>query len=236
MTQSIYETSAKSRKSGLFHPPPQALIRIELARHGILAVRLIGPPGSGKTELIEATMRRLASPRRTAVIVVNPAAERDAARLRPHCRHVEFIDASVPRAAFIWRAIQQLPLKDIDLILIEACGGLAPLEDLGQDATVAAFAVSGGDDKAAEYHGLLENASLVLLTQNDMRPWVKFEEYVFRGDVKNLNSAAEIIELSAVSGTGMDCWVQWLEKTRDAKKRRIAPETSEESSTEAFFG
>jgi hydrogenase nickel incorporation protein HypB len=236
MTQSIYTNSPESNEHSPLNRPPKALIRKELSRAGILAVRLIGPPGSGKTELIQATIKRLAPLCRVAVIVVNPAAGRDAARLRQHCRHVESIDASAARGAFVLRALAKIPLKEVDLILIESCGGLAPLEDVGQDATVATFGVSCGDDKAAEYHALLEKSSVVLLTQIDMRPLVKFDEHVFRRDVQAVNAAAEIFELSAVSGSGMNRWLDWLDRGRADKKHRNTPHDPDESSTDAYFG
>lgn len=235
MTQSIYMSTTEAADHSPFLSPPQAMIRKDLARTGILAVRLIGPPGSGKTELIEATLKRLPAPHRVAVIVVNPAADREAARLRPLCRHVEAIADSVPRASHIWQAIQKTPLKDIDLILIESCGGLANLEDLGQDATIATFAVSGGDDKAAEYHALIQISSVVLLTQWDLRPMVKFDEESFRQDVKKINTSAKIFELSSVNGTGMHRWIEWLSAERSAKKRRNTPGNFEKS-TDTYYG
>ncbi len=186
--------------------------------------------------MIDATLKHLAAPKRVGVIVINPAAQRDAARLRPHCKHVEWIDASVPRATQILNAISKMPLTELDLILIEACGGLAPLEDLGQGTTVAAFAVGGGDDKAAEYRALLQNSSAVLLTQIDMQPLVKFNEHVFRCDVQSVDPAIAIFELSAVSGAGMYGWMGWLERTLAAKKRRGAPLDAEKPTGDCFLG
>jgi len=236
MTPVIHASSTESSESGPFRAPPQALIRHQLKRAGVFAVRLVGPPGSGKTELIEATIKHLAAPQRVAVIVINPAAHRDAARLRAHCGHVEFVDAPAPHAASVWHAIQQIPLKDVDLIFIETCGGLAPLDDLGQDATVATLAIGGGDDKAAEYHTLLKSSSLVLLTQADMRPMVKFNENVFRDDVQTVNAAAEIVLISAFSGAGMYRWLEWLESARLAKSSRNAPPSPGGPMGERFFG
>jgi hydrogenase nickel incorporation protein HypB len=236
MAETIGTKASELNGAFIFHLPPEGMIREHLSGDGVLAVRLIGPPGSGKTELIGSTIRHLSAPQRVAVIVINPAAHRDAERLRAVCERVYCFDAPTPRAAAVWQAVQKIPVAEIDLILIEACGGLAPLEDLGQDATVAAFSIGGGDDKPAEYHRLLENSSVVLLTQSDMLKTVKFNESVVRQDIHDANAAAEIIEVSATNGAGMVNWIEWLEQTRAAKSKRHAPQRPEEPDSGRYFG
>jgi hydrogenase nickel incorporation protein HypB len=216
--------------------PPEAMIREALARAGILAMRIIGPPGSGKTELIEATLKGYPAPRRVAVIAVDPASMREADRLQNKCGFVAHLDSAVPDPADIWRIISKLRLEDFDFILIEGCGGMVPLKDVGQDATAAVLAVSGGDDKALEYRTLLESASVILLTKMDVRHLVKFDEHVFRADARTIAPSAELIELSAVTGSNMHRWLAWLDKARTAKKWRDVPNDREQSSGNTFFG
>jgi hydrogenase nickel incorporation protein HypB len=216
--------------------PPEAMIREALARAGVLAMRIIGPPGSGKTELIEATLKGYPAPRRVAVIAVDPASVREADRLQNKCGFVAHLDSAVPDPAEIWRIISKLHLEDFDFILIEGCGGMVPLKDVGQDATAAVLAVSGGDDKALEYRTLLESASVILLTKIDVRHLVKFDEHVFGADARTIAPSAEIIELSAVTGSNMHRWFAWLDKARTAKKWRNVPNDQEQSSGNTFFG
>lgn len=216
--------------------PPEAMIRTALARAGVLAARIIGPPGSGKTELIEATLRGYPAPRRVAVIAVDPASVREAGRLKNLCGYVAHLDSAVPDPAAIWRIISQLHLEDFDFILIEGCGGMAPLKDIGQDATIAVLAVSGGDDKALEYHALLERSSVILLTKIDVRQLVKFNEHVFRNDARTIAPEAEIIEFSAVTGAGMLHWFEWLDRACTAKKWRDVPPDPDQSSSNTYFG
>ena len=148
-------------------------------------MRIIGPPGSGKTELIEATLKGYPAPRRVAVIVVDPASVREADRLQDKCGFVAHLDSAVPDPAGIWGIISKLRLEDFDFILIEGCGGMAPLKDVGQDTTAAVLAVSGGDDKALEYRTLLESASVILVTKIDVRHLVKFDERRFPSRCSN---------------------------------------------------
>jgi len=213
-----------------------AMIRKALAQARVLGIRLIGHPGSGKSELIEATLKRLAAPKRVAVIVVNPASGRDADRLRKFCGFVGHVDAAVPDSASIWRAISELKLERFDTLLIEAAGGLATLNDLGQDATVAVFAVSGGDDKAAEYHTLLNSSSAIVLTKIDLLPLVKFDRNVFSNDVRGINSSAEVIEISAMTGSGMPEWLDWINRTRTAKTQGRSRGDPNQRSSDSFIG
>ena len=125
-------------------------------------------------------------------------------------------------------------LDNFDTVLIETAGGLAPLQDLGQDATVAVLAVSGGDDKAAEYHRLLSAASAVLLTKMDLQPFIKFDATTFRNDLRSINGHADIHELSASSGAGMDEWITWIDRQGDSKRhRRTEPSRSP---SDVYFG
>jgi Ni2+-binding GTPase involved in maturation of urease and hydrogenase len=62
-----------------------------LARARVLAVALVGPPGAGKTALIEATARQLRGKARVAVVAMNPAAERDADRVSRYCEQAEAV-------------------------------------------------------------------------------------------------------------------------------------------------
>src|SRR5437660_1581863 len=69
--------------------PPNPLLKAP-----VLAVGLVGPTGAGKTSLAEVTARQLRGKARLGVIIVNPAAERDADRVSRYCDHVETVCAA----------------------------------------------------------------------------------------------------------------------------------------------
>ena len=102
-----------------------AQIRLLLAKSGTLVVALIGPPGAGKTALLEATARQLRGVTGLAIIVANPAAERDAARIERYCQQVQAVNASAPNAEGIHAALQHMQLKGIGIVFIESLGGIA---------------------------------------------------------------------------------------------------------------
>src|SRR5450759_6018121 len=132
-------------------------VRADLARCGIFAVDIIGAPGSGKTALLEATLRALKGRRQPAVLVGDLATRRDGDRLARWCDHVVQISTGQGchlEAGQVRDALAQVDLSRVDLLLIENVGNLiCPVGfDLGQAPTVGVFSLKEGDDKADKTH------------------------------------------------------------------------------------
>lgn len=196
-----------------------AMNRRTLHDAGIVSIDLIGAPGCGKTALLEATLKRLAGERRMAVIVGDMATQRDADRMAKYCDQVVQINTGKGchlEAHHIRQAIGRLDLARIDLLFIENVGNLiCPVGfDLGQDAKVGVFSVSGGDDKAAKHPFIIVESSVLLLTKTDLLPHIPFDMDLFEGDVRKLNPNVPMLKLSAISGEGMEAWIEWLKALR----------------------
>ena len=188
-----------------------------------LVVALVGPPGAGKTALLEATLRQLRGEARVAVVAVNPAAERDADRVSRYCQQSRAVTTATPDSPAARAAIARIDLTHTDILFIETLGGIAGVPDLGQDVTVTVLAVSGGDDKAAEYGQLLSRSPVLVLTKSDLKRHVRFDLGVFRSDVRRINPDAELIEVSAFDNTGLSRWLAWIEGQRHLKDPRHEP-------------
>lgn len=210
--------------------------RLDLAKHNVLAVALVGPPGAGKTALLEATARQLRGKARVAVITVNPAAERDADRVSRYCEQVEAVKTSAPDARSVRRALQRLNIEGTDILLIESLGGISGAPDFGQDATVTVLAVSGGDDKAAEYASLLTASQALVLSKAELQRHVMFDRGAFRTDARRINPLAELIEVSAFENTGLNRWLAWLDRLRQQKNPAYRPSGLRAPQPEWFFG
>jgi len=191
--------------------------RGELARRGIFAIDLIGAPGSGKTELLEATLRMIQGRHRPAVLVGDLATRRDGDRLARWCDRVVQISTGEGchlEAGQIRTAMGEVDLDGVDLLFIENVGNLiCPVGfDLGQAAKVGLFSLTEGDDKAAKHPYLVTAADLVLLNKVDLAPYVTFDRAGFEADIRLLNPAVPMLDVSARTGEGLDRWLDWLDR------------------------
>ena len=189
--------------------------RAELERRGIFSVDLIGAPGSGKTALLEATLRALQGRRRPAVLVGDLATRRDGDRLARWCDQVVQISTGQGchlEANQVRDALGQIDLDAIDLLFIENVGNLiCPVGfDLGQATKVGLFSLTEGDDKAAKHPYLVEAADLLLLNKIDLLPYLSFDRSSFEADVRLLNPRVPIMDVAATTGEGLDAWIAWL--------------------------
>jgi hydrogenase nickel incorporation protein HypB len=217
------------------------------ARHGVLAVSIIGNPGCGKTSLIVETAKRLRGEYKVGAVIVNPTAQRDARRLTDECGCPvrQITDARLDPLT-LRVALEDMSLCGLDVLLIEghaAAGGdeRPPVHDLGETARVGVFSAAAGDDKAAEFPQQVEAADLVLLTKSDLLPHLRYDVGAFRRDVRRDKPGIELIELSPVSGEGMDRWIDWLkggieERRAEASRRAAAADMAEAAGAEWFVG
>lgn len=209
--------------------------RATLARTGTLAVLMTGPPGTGKTAVIHETLRRLPHGTHAAVIVAHSAADRDLARLSGLYARGIGLDVTFPDALGVADALRQIDLRSTDLVFIEGIGGICGVPRLGQDLTVVCLSVSGGDDKAAEYRGLIAGAALLLLTQTDLRHHIPFDQAKLLADSRAANPDVDLIEISCPQGRGLDEWMRWLSPHWQHKRAAARP-YEELLQSEWFFG
>jgi len=192
---------------------------------GLLALNLMGSPGSGKTTVLEATRAR--TDLRLSALSADLATDRDAARLQAAgiaARSITTGSACHLDARMVHEALHHWDAGwDADVLCIENVGNLVcpAIYDLGQDANVIVLSVTEGPDKPLKYPVMFRKADLVLLTKIDLLPYL-------RGmDVEDIRAALErtmpevrMIPLSAETGEGVADWVGWLEGRRNAVASR----------------
>ncbi len=186
-----------------------------LAGKGVKALNLMSSPGSGKTTILERTVESLRDEIRLGVIEGDLQTELDAERIRRLGIPVYQIETGGGchlDAEMVARAMEQLPLEEIDLLFIENVGNLVcPAEfDLGEDLKVMVASVTEGHDKPAKYPLMFREASVILVNKMDLVSATDFDMEAFARDVAKINPKAEVFWVSAKTGAGFEEWCEWL--------------------------
>ncbi len=195
-------------------------------RHGVLVINLMSSPGSGKTSLLEATIRALKGALRIAVIEGDLETENDADRIRAlgvPAYQITTGTACHLDAHLVEHALAHLDLANLDILFIENVGNLiCPASfDLGHHRNVILLSVTEGDDKPAKYPVMFRAADLMLLSKTDLLPYLaEFSPQKAEASLRNLASPAPVLHVSAKDGTGLEAWVDWLRATREEHRQR----------------
>lgn len=192
--------------------------RALLAARRILALNLVSSPGSGKTELLSATLKRLLEQSGPKPLVIEGDQEtaNDADRIRSTGARAVQINTGKGchlDAAMIERALEVLDPEPESILFIENVGNLVcPAEfDLGEAHKVALLSVTEGEDKPLKYPDMFRAADLVLITKVDLLPYLRFDVEKCEACARRVNPRAKIIRTSAITGEGLDTWLKWLE-------------------------
>jgi hydrogenase nickel incorporation protein HypB len=202
--------------------------RAHFDSRGILAVNLMSSPGSGKTALLEATIRALKNEFGIAVIEGDLETENDADRIRAQgvpAHQIVTGTACHLDAHLVHDALHQMTLDGIDILFIENVGNLVcPASfDLGQHVNVTLLSVTEGDDKPAKYPVMFRAADAVLVSKTDLLPFLDdFDPARAESHVRNLANAAPVIKLSSRKGNGLEDWFNWLREQLAAQRARVA--------------
>jgi len=182
---------------------------------GVFVLDLMASPGAGKTSTILATIAALRDRYSIAVIEGDIASKVDAEKVKAHgipAVQINTGGACHLESDMIKRAIDTLPLDELDLIIIENVGNLVcPTEFyLGEHAKVMILSVPEGHDKPYKYPGIFQISEAVILNKVDTMPVFDFDEAEFDGVVRSLNPSAPIFRVAATKGLGIDEWAHWL--------------------------
>ena len=195
--------------------------RARLDAQGVLTINLMSSPGSGKTALLEATLRALQGKLRIGVIEGDLETENDADRIRALGVPVHQITTGTAchlDAHLMHGALDRLDLTELDLLFIENVGNLVcPASfDLGHHRNVILLSVTEGDDKPAKYPVMFRAADLMLISKTDLLPYLtEFSPARAEHCLRRLASHAPALHLSAHSGEGLPDWLGWLTMEQD---------------------
>jgi hydrogenase nickel incorporation protein HypB len=202
--------------------------RAWLAGRQILALNLVSSPGSGKTSLLERTIRELGGGRRIAVIEGDQQTTLDAERIRATGAPTVQVNTGAGchlEADMVWEALKVLRPDPGSVVLVENVGNLVcpALFDLGEAAKVAVLSVTEGEDKPAKYPHMFRASSLILLNKIDLLPHLDFDLDRCLGYAREVNPEAEVLPVSVTTGEGLDRWYAWIgRQLEDVAERAFA--------------
>jgi hydrogenase nickel incorporation protein HypB len=197
------------------------------AFRGSLVLNVVSSPGSGKTALLERTVRELTGDLRLAIVVGDLETDNDALRLHAAgAPSVQIVTGTVCHleAEMVARAVEGLDLEGIDVLVIENVGNLVcpAAWDLGEDLRVTLLSVTEGEDKPLKYPRIFKDADAVVINKTDIAEAVGFERDRALHNVRLVAPGARVFELSARTGAGMAPWLAYLREQRAAKLDRAA--------------
>ncbi len=193
--------------------------RALFAEHGIRVVNVMSSPGAGKTTLLRSTIPPLAATRRVAVVEGDIATGIDADQLRGLGAQVALVNTGNGfggechlDAVMVRAGLDQLDLTDVDTLIIENVGNLVcPAEfDVGQHERAMVYSLTEGEEKPLKYPVMFRAADVVVVNKMDLAPHLDADLDAFRSNLGQVNPDADVVELSAKTGEGLDAWIDWL--------------------------
>lgn len=191
---------------------------------GLFGINVMASPGAGKTSVILRTIEALSDTFRLGVV------EGDTAAVTIDADKVAAVGMPAVQintggnchldAVMLADALPQLPLDELDVLIVENVGNLiCPAGfTLGTHVNVVIASVPEGDDKPYKYPNIYRGIDALILNKTDLLPYIDFNLDYFRQGIEALNPGVAFFPLSCKSGEGVAAWTDWL-RARVAAQR-----------------
>jgi len=202
-----------------------AQTRQELAEKGIFVINMMSSPGAGKTSLLERTIEGLKGELRLAVVEGDVQTSHDAERIAGHgvpAVQINTQGACHLNAKMVVQALSELELDGLDLLVVENVGNLiCPASfELGEQARVMLLSTTEGEDKPSKYPLMFRQSNVLIVNKIDLLPHLPFSMEKLRQEAYKIQSDLTLFELSALTGEGLEPWLNWLRRGVAESKTR----------------
>ena len=181
----------------------------------ILTLNLVSSPGSGKTSLLERTLKDLKKEIDFTVIEGDQQTLQDANRI--DALDIPVIQINTGKGChlesdMVFDAVKELNPKDKSVLMIENVGNLVcpSMFDLGEKQRVVIISTTEGEDKPLKYPDMFHSSDICLINKIDLLPYLQFDLDKMKSYALQVNPKLKFFDISATTGEGMEDWYQWL--------------------------
>ncbi len=190
-----------------------------LEEKDIFCVDFVGAIGSGKTTLIEEIIDN--TDYNIGVIAGDVISKFDAERIKAHNVPVAGLNTGKEchlDAHLVHHGLHDLPLDDLDMIIIENVGNLiCPVDfDLGSHMRIVVVSVTEGDDTVEKHPIIFQTSDVIVINKIDLADAVGADIDKMVADAKKLNPNVQVITSNLKDGKGLDEIIQVIEDTKNS--------------------
>ncbi len=183
----------------------------------IVALNFVSSPGSGKTSLLEQTLKALKEAFPFYVIEGDQQTLNDAQRI--DALGIPVVQVNTGKGChlesdMIYEAVKQLNPKDHSFLLIENVGNLVcpSLFDLGESKRIVVISTTEGEDKPLKYPDIFHSADVCIINKIDLVPYLGIDVEKIKDYARQVNHHLTFFETSCTTGEGLQAWFDWLRK------------------------
>ena len=186
-----------------------------LEEKGIFCVDFVGAIGSGKTTLVEEIIDN--TDYKIGVLAGDVISKFDAGRIEKHDVPVVGLNTGKEchlDAHLVGHGIADLPLDDLDMLIIENVGNLiCPVDfELGSHMRIVVVSVTEGDDTVEKHPIIFQTSDAVVINKVDLADAVGADADKMVNDALKLNPNIKVIKSSLKDGTGLDEIIKCIEE------------------------
>jgi hydrogenase nickel incorporation protein HypB len=181
----------------------------------ITCINMVSSPGSGKTSLLERSIRELQPLFPVVVIEGDQQTSRDSERISKTGALAYQINTGLGchlDAKMVHQVITANTLPERSILFIENVGNLVcpAMYDLGETKRAVIMSVTEGDDKPAKYPYMFYSSDICLINKMDLLPYVDFSIDQVVHDLRHIKPEIGFIYISAKTGIGLGEWIEWI--------------------------
>ena len=185
----------------------------------IKAINMVSSPGSGKTSLLEVTIKKLKGELDIYIVEGDQQTMNDANRIMEAGAPVVQVNTGSGchlDAEMINSAVKKLDPSNNSMLFIENVGNLVcpSMFDLGEANRVVIISVTEGEDKPLKYPNMFETSDLCIINKIDLLPHLDFDMEKVKEYALQVNHHLQFIELSAKTGEGLESWINWIKSLK----------------------